>query len=57
MKMSKYEVVIQTHAIYTVEADSHQDAEDLAWDLFDRGDLSEPICSEIIKLEVENANI
>ena len=55
--MSKYEVVIQTHAIYTVEADSHQDAEDLAWDLFDRGDLSEPICSEIIKLEIENADI
>jgi hypothetical protein len=53
--MPKFEVVIQTHAIYTVEADSYQDAEDCAWDLFDRGDLSEPICSEITKLEKQNA--
>jgi len=54
--MPKFEVVISTHAIYTVEAEGYQDAEDLAWDLFDRGDLSKPHCAEVVKLlEEENA--
>jgi len=55
--MPKFEVVISTHAIYTVEAEGYQDAEDLAWDLFDRGDLSEPHCVEVIKLEEKNAQV
>jgi len=53
--MPKYQVVICTHAIYEVEADSEQDAEELAWDLYDYGDLSEAHCAEILKLEDEYA--
>ena len=49
--MSTYQVVICTHAVYEVEASNEQDAEDLAWNLYDRGDLSEPHIAEILKLE------
>ena len=54
--MSKYQVVICTHAIYEVNAENELDAENLAWDLYDYGDLSEPHCAEVVKLlEEENA--
>lgn len=53
--MSKYQVVICTHAIYEVEAENEQDAEELAWDLYDYGDLSDAHCHEILKLEEQNA--
>jgi len=49
--MSKYQVVICTHAIYEVEASNEQDAEDLAWDLYNHWDLSDPHVAEILKLE------
>ena len=52
--MSKYQIVICTHAIYEVEAENEQEAEDLAWDLYDCGDLSEPHIAEILKLEEQN---
>jgi hypothetical protein len=51
MKMPKYQVVIETHAIYEVDAENEQDAEDMAWDLFDYGDLSEAHCAEILELK------
>jgi hypothetical protein len=53
--MSKYQIVICTHAIYEVEASNEQEAEDLAWDLYDGGDLSDPHTAEILKLEEQNA--
>ena len=53
--MSKYQVVICTHAIYEVDASNEQEAEELAQDLYDYGDLSEAHCAEILKLEEQNA--
>ena len=49
--MTKYQVVISTHAVYEVEADNEQNAEELAWDLYDWGDLSEAHCAEILEME------
>lgn len=51
--MAKYQVVICTHAVYEVDAENEQDAEALAWDLYDYGDLSDAHCAEILKLEEE----
>jgi hypothetical protein len=53
--MKKYQVVICTHAIYEVDAENEKDAEELAWDLYDYGDLSEAHCHEILELEAQNA--
>ena len=53
--MSKYQVVLCTHAVYEVDAENEQDAEALAWDLYDYGDLSDAHCAEILKLEKQNA--
>ena len=49
--MSTYQVVICTHAIYEVKASNEQEAEDLAWNLYDSGDLSDAHCAEILKLD------
>lgn len=51
--MKTYEVIICTHAVYEVQAENEQDAEEKAWDLYDYGDLSDAHCAEI--MEVLNA--
>jgi hypothetical protein len=52
--MTKFQVTIQKHIIYEVECDSHEDAEELAWNIYDGGDFSEPLCSDILKIEEYN---
>jgi hypothetical protein len=49
--MKTYEVVIERHAIYQVTADSYEDAENLAWDQYQPGDLSDATTAEILIIE------
>lgn len=49
--MKTYQVVIERHAIYEVQADSWEDAEDMAWSRFEPDDLSEPLTDEILIIE------
>jgi hypothetical protein len=47
----QYQVVIQRHAIYTVEAESREEAEDLAWDMFSGDDLCEPLIAHVAEVD------
>jgi hypothetical protein len=49
--VTKYQVVIQRHAVYTVEAESREDAEDLAWDMFSGDDLCEPLVGYVSEVD------
>jgi hypothetical protein len=49
--MKTYQVVIERHAIYEIEADSYEDAEAQAWDQFEPDHLSDPITEEILIIE------
>jgi len=49
--MKTYQVVIERHAIYEVQADSYKDAEDMAWNQFEPDDLSEPLTEDITIIE------
>ena len=51
--MKKYQVVIQQHCVYEVEADSYEDAEDMAWDRFEPDHMSEPLTADILIIEEE----
>jgi hypothetical protein len=46
-QVKQYQVVIQRHAVYTVEAESREDAEDIAWDMFSGDDLCEPLVAHV----------
>ena len=49
--MKTYQVVIERHAIYEVQANSFEDAEELAWQKFEPDHLSEPLTDEILIIE------
>jgi hypothetical protein len=51
IKVQQYQVVIQRHAVYTVEAQSREEAEDIAWDMFSGDDLCEPLVADISEVD------
>ena len=49
--MKTYQVVIERHAIYEVQADSYESAEEMAWNQFEPDHLSEPLTEEILIID------
>lgn len=49
--MKTYQIVIEQHAVYEVQADSYEDAEDMAWNRFCPDHLTEPLTAEILVIE------
>jgi hypothetical protein len=54
--MKTYQIVIEQHAIYEVQADSYESAEDIAWERFDPDHLCAPLTAEILVIENESEN-
>ena len=52
-QLRQYQVVIQRHAVYTVKAQSQEEAEDLAWDMFSGDDLCEPLVADISEVDYD----
>jgi len=51
--MKKYQVVIQRHFVYEVDAEDEKDAEDVAWNIYKSDDLCDPIVAEVLEIEDE----
>lgn len=49
--MKKYQVVIQRHFVYEVDAEDEKDAEDVAWNIYKSDDLCDPIVAEVLEID------
>lgn len=49
--MPKFQVVIERHVVYEIDAADQLDAENQAWDIYTGDDLSDPVTAEILQIE------
>ena len=49
--MKTYQVVLEKHCVYEIQANSYEDAEELAYKRFEPDHLSELVTAEILIIE------
>lgn len=55
--MKTYEVIIQRHVVYMVNAENEIDAQDAAWDIYSSDDLSDPLIAEVSEMQSEGVSV